>query len=104
MVGVPTGLPQSRDVPTDSGMAEMFQLLSCMVGLPTGLTQSRDVPTGSCMAEMFLLWSRMVGIPTGLPHSRDVYSMVRVLTGLPYIVGMYLVHGMAEMCYCGTEQ
>ena len=65
MVGVPTGLPQSRDVPTGSGMAEMFQLLSCMVGLPTGLTQSRDVPT------YWFMYGR--DVLTLEPYGRDTY-------------------------------
>ena len=47
---------------------------NCMIGLPTGLPQSRDVPTASCMAEMFLLRSRMVWVLTGLPQSRNVPS------------------------------
>ena len=53
MVEVPTGLPQSRDVPTGPCKAEIFQWWYRMVEVPTGLPQSRDVPTGSCMAEMF---------------------------------------------------
>ena len=53
MVGLPTGLMQSRDVPTASCKAEMFQVRYRMVGVPTGLLQSRYVPTDSYMAEMF---------------------------------------------------
>ena len=83
MVGVPTGSPQSRDVPTGSCMAEMFLLRYRMVGVPTGLPQSRDVPTGSCMAEMFLL---RYGY---LPDYRKV--------------GMYLLVHVWQRCfYCGT--
>ena len=66
-----------------------------MVGLPTGLMQSRDVPTASCMAEMFLLRSRMVGVPTGLPQSRNVPSGLwyfsDVLTAAPYGRGTYRI-------------
>ena len=66
-----------------------------MIGLPTGLPQSRDVPTASCMAEMFLLRSRMVWVLTGLPQSRNVPSGLwygsDVLTAVPYGRGTYRI-------------
>ena len=76
-----------------------------MIGVPIGLPQSRDVPTAPWHGrDVSTAAHCMVGVPTSLPYSRDVCSMVGVPARLPYIVGMYLVHGMAEMCYCGTEQ
>ena len=57
-----------------------------MVGVPTGLPQGRALPTAPWHGrEVSTAVYCMVGIPTGLPYSRDVYSTVGVPTGLPYI-------------------
>ena len=54
-----------------------------MVGVPTGLLQSRDVPTAPWHGrDVSTAAYCMVGVPTGLPYSRDVYSTVGVPTYL----------------------